>query len=58
MEEEGQNLLNVLTKSDEEVSMYLEEVTVVDFRDAIKQITSTDIDRSKLITALNILKTI
>ena len=55
---ESEMLLLALTKDDDKVSDYLGEVTVKDFRAAIAQLRETNIDRNKLITALNILKTI
>lgn len=58
MEKEGKELLELLDKSEEEVNNYLGEISVKEFKVAIKQLVSTDIDRNKLITALNILKTI
>lgn len=51
-------LLLALSKDDDQVSDYLGEVRVKEFRAAIAQLQETNVDRNKLITALNILKTI
>ena len=58
MGELGKELLELLDKSDEDINTYLGEIDVPTFKEAIKQLLNQNIDRNKLITALNILKTI